>query len=77
MKNIKSVYIIVIFTILISWGIRFVCYANAAEPPSIIIIVPNAPDDLKISIETDGKSYDGRVHDKVIEKYYTFYRYDI
>lgn len=27
-----------------------VVYANAAEPPSVTIIVPNAPDDLRVSI---------------------------
>lgn len=50
-----------------------VCYANSAEPPSILIIVSNAPTDLEISI---GNTKAIRT-DKVIESYYTFYSRDL
>ena len=49
------------------------CFANSAEPPSILIIVSNAPDDLEISIGSDDDIYKGREIKKVLETYYTFY----
>ena len=49
------------------------CEANSAEPPSILIIVPNAPDELEISM---GNIKAGRTN-KAFESYYTFYRTDI
>jgi hypothetical protein len=52
-----------------------VCYANAGEPPSILIIVPNAPGDLEISIGPENiKAH--RI-DKAFESYFTFYRFDL
>lgn len=52
------------------------CLGNAAEPPSIIIIVPNAPGDLvvKLAADAEGKA---RVTDKPFERYYTFYYRDL
>jgi hypothetical protein len=52
-----------------------VCYANSAEPPSILIIVPNSPKDLEISLGPG--NIKAHRTDKVIESYYTFYRYDL
>ena len=49
------------------------CFANSAEPPSILIIVSNATDDLEISIVSDDGIYKGREIKKVLETYYTFY----
>ena len=49
------------------------CFANSAEPPSIIIIVSNAPDDLEVNIVSEALIYKGRKIDKVIETYFTFY----
>ncbi len=45
--------------------------ANLAEPPSIIIIVPNAPQELEISIG----DIEGNRIDKTFESYFTFYSY--
>jgi len=53
------------------------CCGNSAEPPSILIIVPNAPEDLEISISAEDASIKANVTDKVIEKYYTFYSRDL
>lgn len=52
-------------------------YGNSAEPPSILIIVPNAPDDLEISIGFGNSFTKARKADKVIEKHYTFYLREI
>jgi len=47
------------------------CSANSAEPPSILIIVNNAPKDLKISVGQENIIAHRR--DKAIESYFTFY----
>lgn len=52
-----------------------VCYGNSAEPPAIIIIVPDAPDDLEISLGPENVK--ARITDKVIESYYSFSRSDL
>jgi hypothetical protein len=51
------------------------CNANAAAPPSILIIVSHAPDDLDISIEPGG--IQAHRTDKVLESYFAFYSYDL
>ncbi|MDD4873831.1 MAG: hypothetical protein PHE15_02500 [Dehalococcoidales bacterium] len=53
-----------------------VCLANSAEPPSIVIIVPNAPDDLEITIGEENIKA-GRTENKLIETYFTFYSYQL
>jgi hypothetical protein len=51
------------------------CLADAAEPPSILIIVSHAPKDLEITLETTGiKAYRT---DKTIESYFAFYSRDL
>jgi hypothetical protein len=52
-----------------------VCYANSAEPPSILIIVANAPDDLDISIGPE--NIQAHRTDKGLESYFTFYSSDL
>ena len=47
--------------------------ANAAEPPSILIIVPGASDDLTISIN----GVEAQRLDKRMESYFLFYAYDM
>jgi hypothetical protein len=47
----KHKILLFIFTLALLWmPSTNVCLANAAEPPSIIIIVTNAPEDLEVSI---------------------------
>ncbi len=69
----SKVLIILLLLIFISISIPSISYGNSAEPPSILIIVPDAPDDLEISIG-DGNAFTkaGKT-DKIIETYYTFY----
>ncbi len=47
--------------------------ANAAEPPSILIIVPHAPDDLEISIWSNDNYVKADISESLTENYYTFY----
>ena len=67
----RRLYIILIFILLIN--ISGICYGNSAEPPSILIIVPNAPGDLEISIGTDNTYTKAKEIDKLVEKHYIFY----
>lgn len=80
LKTKHSLFIILLLT-LTTLVVTTVCYANAAEPPSILIIVPNAPDDLEISIASGDKNSPtyskARKTDKVLESYYTFYHEDL
>lgn len=76
-KKLKSI-VVIMLSILIFVFTASTCYGNSAEPPSILIIVPNPPSDLEISIDT-GNTYveankvDKVVVEKVIERYYIFY----
>jgi len=73
MKNKKSFIAIIIIALFIYSSMIIQCYANSAEPPSILIIVSNPPDDLDISIDNGEEIYAGKKIDKVVESYYTFY----
>ena len=68
---------VVLFTIIMSIFVSSISLGNAAEPPSIVIIVPNAPNNLEISVGS-GDTYKkaGKI-DKFIETYYTFYSRDL
>jgi hypothetical protein len=70
LKKVKLASIIVIIFIVL---FNFKCYANSAEPPSILIIVPNASDNLEVSIESGGNVYKSQKIDKLMESYYAFY----
>lgn len=53
------------------------CYGNSAEPPSILIIVPNAPEDLRISIGSEDTYTEANKTDKIMESYYAFYSHEL
>ncbi|HHV99615.1 MAG TPA: hypothetical protein GXX36_08590 [Clostridiaceae bacterium] len=58
-------------------AVTSICYGNAAEPPSIIIIVNNAPDDLEISVGSGNTYVKTNKTSNIIESYYTFYSRDL
>ncbi len=70
-KMKKLLLLLVPLLIAISCVNTPVCYANSAPPPSILIIVPNAPSDLEITIEP-GNIKTQRT-DKAFESYYAAY----
>ena len=71
-KAKKGMLIIILLTfVFVPCG--SICYANAAEPPSILIIVSSPPPDLEISIKMGDTYVKADRVDKAIEKYYTFY----
>jgi hypothetical protein len=63
--------------LLVTTTVTYICYGNSAEPPSILIIVPNAPEGLEISIGSDSLYAKANITDKHIEKYYTFYSQEL
>jgi len=77
LKNVKLVSIRIISIIFFLFLFNAPCYANSAEPPSILIIVPNASDNLEVSIESGGNVYKSQKIDKLIESYYVFYSSEI
>ena len=71
----KKALLLILFLIVTSCVITPLCYANAAEPPSIFIIVPNAPDDLEITIGLE--NIKARRIDKFTESYFAFFSSDL
>ncbi|MEL1134988.1 hypothetical protein AAC978_07365 [Desulfitobacterium sp. THU1] len=67
---------IFILTLLMTLLLVLPCFANAAEPPSIVILVPSAPEDLTISLVADS-SGKAKITDKAFERYYAFYYRDL
>ena len=60
----------VVLLALPAWG-------NASEPPSILLIVPGAPDELVVGVG-DGEEYvEAARRDKVLESYFLFYHREI
>lgn len=71
MSKRKNILLCIILLLLTVFSGTQIVSANSAEPPSIIIIVTNAPQDLEISI--DGT--DARRIDRAYESYFAFYSY--
>jgi hypothetical protein len=74
MKYKMRLFFITLAIILPLMGVHPVA-ANSAEPPSVIIIVPNAPKDLEIEMGYSGVM--ARRTDKVVESYFYFYKYEL
>lgn len=76
-KGNKVLLKMILFMLLTTAIASYTCYGNSAEPPSILLIVPNAPEDLEISIGSDNLYAKANIIDKHIEKYYTFYSQEL
>lgn len=76
LKTNKPLFIIILL-IFISIFITPTSYGNSAEPPSILIIVPDVPDDLEISIGSGDTYTKANRTDKVNESYYTFFSHEL
>ena len=77
MKNSSKAIIILLFICSLIMVIPRVTYANAAEPPSIVILINNPPKDLSISLITDEKQLEAKVRKVAWESYYIFYSSDM
>ncbi len=67
----------IILSILTVFAATAISFGNSAEPPSILIIVPDAPDDLEIEMFSNDKYIKADKLDKTLEKYYTFSLHDL
>ncbi len=75
MKN-KGTALLLLAAIIFLSAAR-VCYGNSAEPPSVTFIVPNAPEDLEISVDTGGTIQKAEKNEFVFESHYTLYSHDL
>lgn len=75
MFKLKKTLSLILLLIIMSCLNAPVVYANSAEPPSILIIITNAPSDLEISIGLGNIL--ARRTDKFYESYYAFYSSDL
>lgn len=70
MKGMKILLFVIIAVLLLeipAWG-------NASEPPSILIIVPGAPEGLVVKVG-EGKNYiEASRRDKIFESYFLYYQ---
>ena len=64
---------IVIIGIMIALLVGLPVWGNAAEPPSVLIIVPGAPDELVVSMGQGETYLEGERRDKVFESYFLFF----
>ncbi|MDD5189676.1 MAG: hypothetical protein PHE50_01385 [Dehalococcoidales bacterium] len=71
MNRLKPTLLLTLIVLLSLSLSPLFCYANSAEPPAAVIIVPNAPDDLEISLGPE--NIEGTRIDKAFESYYVFY----
>jgi len=68
---------IVLLGILAVLLVALPALGNASEPPSILLIVPGAPDELVVGVG-DGEEYvEAARRDKVLESYFLFYHREI
>lgn len=54
-----------------------IAYANSAEPPALIVIMKNAPEDVSVSIISADTMKEGHQRKAAWETYYAFYNRDI
>lgn len=72
----KVISIVIIVAVLIFYSPFYLCFANSAEPPSVLIIVPDAPEDLEVTIDWGNTTHtlkQIRKTDKIIETYYEIF----
>jgi len=72
MKSRKMILIVLILLISVTE-----CFANSAEPPSIIIIASDAPEDLIVSFIVEDEVFEAEKHHKLNEYYFTTYDIEI
>jgi len=67
--SFKKLLLLLLLPAVLIIGNTQICYANAPPPPTISIVVSDAPKDLELSI---GSEKAHRI-DKIFESYFTFY----
>lgn len=77
MSRWNKILFALILSILTVFTATAISFGNSAEPPSILIIVPDAPNDLEIEVLSNGKYIKADKLDNTIEEYYTFYLHEL
>lgn len=73
MNKLNKMISVNIITVLFILLFSCVCFGNSAGPPSILIIVSNAPDNFEIGIGSGTGYSKAKIVDKGVESYYIFY----
>ncbi len=73
----QKVYTSFIVLLAAFYFMPVIAYANAAEPPSLIIIMKNAPEDVSVSVVSSNSMAEGKKSKTAWETYYTFYKRDL
>ncbi|TYQ16707.1 UNVERIFIED_CONTAM: hypothetical protein Cloal_3275 [Acetivibrio alkalicellulosi] len=76
MKKSCKILILMLFMLIILM-IPITVWSNAAEPPSVVILINNPPKDLSIVLLSNDKQPEARVQQVAWEGYYAFYSPDI
>ena len=78
MKNQKYLLLFILTALLIC-AFPLTVSANSAEPPGIIILTTNAPDDLSVTLEIPGVDGEVRVRDtsRMWENYFRIYYHSL
>lgn len=71
-SNKQVVFVILLCTVIISM-LPITVFANSAEPPSLVILVNNPPEDLSIVMISNENQPEARVRKVAWEGYYAFY----
>ncbi|PHS32060.1 MAG: hypothetical protein COA82_09620 [Alkaliphilus sp.] len=75
MVKTNKILFAVMLLIAVVIGTSLVCHGNAMAPPSIVIIVPNEPNNLELGIEWNEEYVKANRINKIVEAHYTFYLY--
>ncbi|MDX1358110.1 MAG: hypothetical protein R3232_04710 [Clostridia bacterium] len=74
--NSKRIISCIVLTIVFLVLLSPLCLANSAEPPSVIIVVQNAPEDLALTIDTEFGEIDGNKEKKFMQTQFSFYSFN-
>jgi len=73
----KRLLAVIVLGILMISILPATALANSAEPPSLVILINNPPDDLSIVLVSNANQPEARVRRVAWEGYYAFYSRDI
>lgn len=76
-KNIRGLLLVLALCTLMIAILPVTASANSAEPPSLVILVNNPPDDLSIVLLSDENQPEATVRRAAWEGYYVFYAWDM
>ncbi len=65
---------VLILGIMVALIVALPVWGNSSEPPSILLIVPGAPDELVVSVGERDHYIEASRRDKMLESYFLFYQ---